>query len=119
MTQPPAEAIQPTMRRLVAWLNKHNFPTVDSGDGVTNVEAGMECALDFSNVFIQVKDAERLIIETHRLMTLLKLEGVVLDDKDGPSVEASYRPTDQVPIIALYGLTDADLPEGFGSKTQA
>ena len=108
------DAVQPTLHRLVSWLNEHDFRTTDSGDGVTNVEAGMECALDFAHVFIEAGEAPRLVPEADRLKALLEVEGITLDDQEGPYIEASYRPTDKVPIVALYGLTDADLPEGFG-----
>lgn len=98
------DEIQPTMVRTVAWMQSHGFKTCDSGDGVLNVEAGMEGALDFPHVFAQVPPPEMVALATW-LRILADVEGI------GGKVECSYSPDDGVAMVALYGVTDADWKE--------
>ena len=51
--------VNPGVRTLVRELREeHGLDTCDSGDGVTNAAAGMECTLPYRHVFMQVPFAE-------------------------------------------------------------
>lgn len=102
------ESIQPKMRRLVLWLNRHEFITTDSGDGVTNVAAGMEGALSIPHVVCRV-EPDKLIDESHRLHVHCEMS---LDGEWW--IEASYAPNTWsvkhgVALVILYGATDDNL----------
>ena len=97
------ETINPGVRKLVQLLRDLGFATTDSGDGVTNVEAGMEGALDIPHVFMKVNH-ER---EANRLMTFLGIERVRIEPG---MIQYSYDPSDGSRILALYGVSDKDLP---------
>ena len=99
------DEIQPRMKRTVAWLQSLGFQTTDSGDGVTNVEAGMEGALDFPHVMMSVPPPLRLIQESERLLETCRLVGI-----QGFKIEASYDPDDSSCILMLTGVTDESLP---------
>lgn len=91
--------IQPRMRQTVRWLRSMGFDTCDSGDGVTNVEAGMEDALEMPHVMMTVKKAN-MIYEADRLYH------ACLETKIHGKIEASYDPEDESAIIILYDVTD-------------
>lgn len=95
------DEIQPTMRRLVTWLQGMGFKTCDSGDGVLNVEAGMEGALDYPHVFMTV-DPAKMLEEAHRLHRACATAG--LWDAD---IEVCYKPSDGLAILMLTEVTDA------------
>lgn len=99
------DEIQPRMRRLVALLQSVGFQTTDSGDGVTNVEAGMEDALDFPHVFMTC-DSRKLVEEARRLLTIVRTWIRATEFQ----IECTYSPVDDTAVLALYGLTDDDLP---------
>src|SRR4051812_36068008 len=105
------------MRVLVAWLNSKGFLTTDSGDGITNVQAGMEGALDFPHVFMVVSP-DKLVSEARRLVQQLEREGFIFD---GVSryVEATYNPTDGVAGLMLGGLSDSDFLLVSDTRAQA
>lgn len=102
------------MRETVSWLRLMDFNTTDSGDGVTNVEAGMEGALTIPHVFM-VSSREMGFIEADVIWGALKRRS--LDKVEGVSVEMSYSPIDRKVIIALYGVDDALLVSHSASAT--
>lgn len=105
--------IDPGVRRLVRWLNEKGYPTTDSGDGVTKPADGDEDALTTPHAYIRAT-RESLIVTADRLARHLVSIGVDLDsigpDDAGPSIQASYDPANRSAIIALCGVSDADLP---------
>lgn len=113
------ELIHPRMRKLVAFLNDNHFVTTDSGDGVINVDLGMEEALDYPHVVMVVEESADLIKEADYLITLLKAHGVLLRQGDPEKwLEASYNPADGVAVLFLGGVSDEDLGEVHFSKAQ-
>lgn len=103
--------INPGIVRTVALLNRLGFETTDSGDGKTNVEAGMEEALDFPHVVIRsckrdlARDADGLVAELEHIGVKLSPQG------QGPVwIEATYDPADGTALVMLCGLDDAALP---------
>ncbi len=96
--------IQPTMARTVAWLRHAGFDTCDSGDGVANVEAGMECAIPEAHVFCRVAP-ELLVAEAGRLHALVAAAVPAVH------VEATYSPDDGgSALLCLFGVRDDLLP---------
>lgn len=95
--------VQPAMRQTVRWLRKMDMNTTDSGDGVTNVLAEMEHALDFPHVFITTSPLLGLA-EADIIWGAVRRYG--LDKVEGVSVEATYSPDDRKVIISVYGVTD-------------
>jgi hypothetical protein len=105
------DALTPGIRRTVQWLHAHGFETIDSGDGATNVAAGMEGACPFPMVVVAPRlpspshlDGPTLAMdfayaETHRLWGLVK-------GFPGVRVELSYDPADGATYIMLSGLDD-------------
>ncbi len=100
------DALTPGVRRLVAWCNANGFETTDSGDGATNVTAGMECALDFPHVIITCRP-EQLVARSQSLKSYLGRVGVNMAPV---SIEAVYSPVDGHAHILLHGLDDSGLP---------
>lgn len=108
--------INPGIRKTVQWLQEHGFHTTDSGDGVTNLAAGMLCALPFPHVYMTCEPRE-LHSESHRLLNLLVQQGLNPEatstlpedpEQECPAwaVEASYNP--QAPDIGVLLLRDVD-----------
>lgn len=94
------DEIQPTMKMTVAWLRGLGFITIDSGDGVLNVEAGMEGAMDFPHVFMRV-DPSKMVEQAKTLLEAcqnLKIEEA--------QIEVSYSPSDGLAVLSLIGVTD-------------
>lgn len=111
-----SEAITPGVRRLVAYLNRQGFRTTDSGDGVTNVAAGMEGAMPFPNVAIEPGAPEALHTDAHALLLLLADIGIrvhPINDGSVPCIQATYDPADESGVILLTGVDDSMLPEGL------
>jgi hypothetical protein len=105
-----AAAISPGVRRLVVALRERGFETTDSGDGVANVEAGMEGALTVAHVHIQVSAAS-LIPESRRLQDELD-ELLRAGCRGLVHVQAMYAPRDGVATISVFGADDTMLAEG-------
>ena len=105
-----ASAIQPAMRGLVDWLNDNGFRTTDSGDGVTNVAAGMEGALPFPHVVIRT-EPQYMVREAKRLLSTLEEDHIAVYGVPGRSIEATFSPVDGVATIMLVGITGADVPQ--------
>lgn len=99
--------LDPGVRRLVAFLRKHNFDTCDSGDGVSKPEDERSFG-DVAHVVMRV-EVDKLVSESHRLYKLMQN---VCPDQDW-EVGASYNPEDRVPFLFLWRVTDAMLPLGF------
>lgn len=104
--------IQPTMQRLVALLQGWGYETTDSGDGVLNVEAGMEGALDYPHVLIRYghkrpkNSTDDLVFAAYDLRDRLYK---VVRPMIAVVVEASYSTADEIAILSVSGLTDKDL----------
>ena len=101
----------PGIEKTVHWLQSHGFKTTDSGDGVSN--EGMECAIDFPNVFM-VTEPQHLIPECKRLMKVLAEKGIqcggmTMDGAPKPHNEGSYDPSDGNAIISLFYVDDKKL----------
>jgi hypothetical protein len=103
----PYEELAPGIRNTVRWVHELGYETSDSGDGVANQHAGMECSnawLGVPMVAITV-DPYRLRVEADRLwITVLDMAGG--KSVDPVRIEASYDPHSQVGIILLTGLDD-------------
>lgn len=101
--------LTPGIRRTVLYLRAHDFGTCDSGDGVTNVEAGMEGAMPIPHVHILAKPME-LVPEARRLRMLLAgvtWEPCGPEGNTGPAIECTYDPVSDVAIISLLHVDDA------------
>jgi hypothetical protein len=109
------EALTPGIRKTVELLRTNRFETTDSGDGKTNVAAGMEGAMEFPNVAIVIPSAELLVAECRRLHLLLKNRGVILHPQQMdpwiPSCQGMYDPSTNTALIVLTGVDD-ELLEG-------
>ena len=99
--------IQPTMRKVCRWLRSNGYVTTDSGDGVINVLAGMEGALDRPHVFMQVGSPYDGVRSAQGLLKLCQEKGLA----EGYRIEYLYSPIDGVGVLALYGVSDAQMPE--------
>lgn len=101
--------ITPGITKTVEWLNNNGFDTSDSGDGVVNIAAMMEGALEYPNVTIPVRPAE-MVYMASALLILLKKVGVDVlpasEDTSIPCISASYDPADNSAIVMLYGVDD-------------
>lgn len=106
------DTVQPTMQRTIRWLQSLGMEPTDSGDGVTNVEADMECALDFPHVFIPFDQLGQGKVAADLIWSQIR---TIAEDNTDISVEAGYSPEDGLTTVALYGITDANLPEGLGT----
>jgi hypothetical protein len=106
--------INPGIVKIVAMLQANGFNTVDSGDGVTNVELELEDALEFPHVFMVV-DPDKLVTESQRLYDLLEPAAnfnpdvEMIPDQPLGTIEVSYSPVDKSCVMALSGLDDAFL----------
>jgi hypothetical protein len=110
-----AEDLDPGIRRTVLWLQKNEFRTTDSGDGVTKFECAepMEGALEYPHV-VCVVSSDLLASESDRLAALVWERGVevapnALREPGQAGISASYDPADGVAIIVLAGVGDAEL----------
>lgn len=109
--------LTPGIRRTVALVRSWGFETTDSGDGVTNVKAGMEEAMTRPNVYITVRDPDRLIRESQGLLERLDSIGVDMDAQgpdDSPCIQAMYDPCIHSAGILLMGVDDALLERVLG-----
>jgi len=109
MATPSIPGLTPGIVRTVALLQSWGFDTCDSGDGVTNVEAGMEGARPEPHVVMRV-EPWMLTAEAVALSGYLKLQcGIELQPigGDGPCLQASYDPATNVAILDLVNVDDA------------
>lgn len=107
--------ITPGVREVVRWLREHDFNTTDSGDGLTNVNAGMEGVLRFPHVHIKAFWGSSMLKRALRLHTLLEeqLRGRVLRDEErgplAPDIQVIYSPIDGVATLSLINVNDLAL----------
>lgn len=100
--------LDPGVRRLVVLLNEWGFATVDSGDGVSKPRVGR--MYDVPHVFCEVEPA-RIAAEADRLAHALAGIGIrVKAQGRGKFIAAHYDPVTRSASIALFGVTDSDLP---------
>jgi len=99
-------SVNPGVRELVRRLNESGFNTTDSGDGKTNIESGMECAIPIPHVHIVLKALELARPEGGRLLGLLRNWGL---DPEAHQIQLTYSPVDEKTILSLYGFTDEQL----------
>jgi hypothetical protein len=104
------ETLTPGIRRLVMALRARGWDTTDSGDGVTNVAAGMEGAMDVPHVVIDI-GGDLIPIEASAC-ALLDDAKELLTSLDGVHIEASYSPLDGAKIILITGADDSRLRGG-------
>lgn len=107
--------LNPGIREVVRWLRQDlAFTTTDSGDGVTNVAAGMEgalpvphvhCRLDFDTDDPDGRE-DSVFLDARDLMCALRNAGIAVD----PSmIQLTYDPVTHVVLLSLYGVDDARL----------
>lgn len=95
------EKIQPKMRPVVEFLNQNGFKTTDSGDGVTNVEAGMEGAMNFPHVVVNLGETlliPELVASVKRLTALMQTQNFGFGDGD---IEVSYSVTTGLALVII------------------
>lgn len=98
-------ALNPGIRRLVAYLRAHGFATCDSGDGVTHEH---ECDRDHAYVAMRVRP-DALVSEADRLARVLRDAGVEVQPmgmEPTPCIQASYDPADGTALLDLTHVTD-------------
>lgn len=97
--------LTPGIRKTVLWLREHGFDTTDSGDGVANVEAGMEDALDIAHVHMSTTPL-KMVGAARDLACLLETRKIKLEPG---MIQATYDPMDGSAILSLYGVDDSML----------
>lgn len=97
--------LNPGIRDVVRLLRENGFITTDSGDGVTNVQAGMEGALKIPHVVCRTGE-DFIIMEANRMFDLLKSKGI---DVGPGQIESVYCPLQKIVTITLWGITNTDL----------
>jgi len=97
--------LTPGIRKTVLWLREHGFDTTDSGDGVTNVEAGMEDALDIPHVHMVIS-TRRMVSAARDLYDLLLSRKIAVDHG---TIQSTYDPVSGVATLSLYGVDDSML----------
>lgn len=91
------DELSPGISGMVRWLRKeHGYRTTDSGDG-SNHARGMEGAMPVPMVAIVLDDPALLSFEADVLNARLVDQGIVAE------VEASYDPSNRVPILVIHG----------------
>lgn len=113
-------ALDPGIRRTVAWLRDHGFDTTDSGDGVTKLETGVmdpEDVLDVPHV-VMVTEPDELVTWAKRLAHELSARGIDLvpEGRGEPTLSASYDPANGSSVLILYGVNDEML---FGEASES
>lgn len=93
----------------MTFLNGIGFKTVDSGDG-SNFENGMECAVPYPMLAIQIESFDKLKGEADRLKYSLEWAGV--DFNGDAQIQASYDPEDGTCIILVTHILDEHLADG-------
>lgn len=102
--------LNPGIRETVRFLREYGFETTDSGDGVTNVEAGMEGAVPYPHVHMQISDVN-MRRDAHRLANALITNGF---QPEPGMIQMTYDPMlPQATMLSLSGVDD-ELLERFG-----
>jgi len=91
------DQVSPNLQSAVRFLWNHGFETTDSGDG-TNFENGMEGAIPYDHVAIQMQDnmLSKIPHRTEELQVLLDRNGC-----GSILVEATYFPRERICIILV------------------
>lgn len=105
--------LAPGIRRTVELLRSWGYRTIDSGDGATNLRAGMACARDYPHVTIDcgagghylAQQAVELVIRLRRLGIRTGRIG-----SGRPCIQATYDPEDNTAYLEVMELDDAMLP---------
>ena len=103
------ENLNPGINEVVSFLRDNGFDTCDSGDGLTNVNEGMEGALPWPHVHCKisqhtlVSQADKLALLTHHLREK-ENSGFLL-----PQIEATYFPLDQACVLTFVNVNNAVL----------
>ncbi len=98
--------LDPGVVRLVTGLRSEGFQTTDSGDGVSKPADAR--AMDVPHVFIRCDSVEHGISEARRLLLVLMDAGLNVE-RDGWDVQLSWSPLNNVAVVLLTGVSDADL----------
>lgn len=109
------DTLAPGIRRTVLLLRSWGYDTIDSGDGVTNREAGMECARDYPHVTISLGSGfQGLEQAAVALMVGLRKHGISTGPigSGKPSIQASYDPETNLALLDVMDLDDSMLPVG-------
>lgn len=104
--EPNYDEITPGVRKLVRLLRDAGFVTIDSGDGVTNVEAGMEGALELPHVHIMTT-RDTMIDEAYRLQRTV--DDALPAGRGISQVQAMFDPADGIATLSVFGINDKDL----------
>jgi hypothetical protein len=113
--------LTPGIRRTVALVRSWGFETTDSGDGVTNIQAGMEEAMIRPNVYMAVPSSQ-LVRECLRLRYVLRSRGVQINTQgpdNAPCIQGMYDPCSDSAGILLMGVDDALLERVLGPVQSA
>ena len=101
--------LNPGICRLVEWLNDMGYTTTDSGDGETHL---YECDREYPYVVIRVPPSTAHIISKSLMSEMHEHLAVSFerdDEGNGPAIEVSYSPVDNVAVIQVMGLRDRDI----------
>jgi hypothetical protein len=97
--------LAPGIRETVRLLRSNGFETTDSGDGVANVESGIEGAMDIPMVACATSPLT-MAGDADRLWELVR---PLCEGSPDVRVEASYSPNDGVALLLLLGFDDTFL----------
>jgi hypothetical protein len=98
--------INPGVRKLVKYLREAGVNTTDSGDGITNVKAGMEGALTVPHVHCVVEDNAKFFEELHFVGILLAKVGIELTEG---MIQGTVDPMSKIWTISVFGIDDSML----------
>jgi len=104
------DSLPPGIRETVRWVHSFDYETSDSGDGLTNQAAGMECAQPWAVPMVAVVAdnwEHAVCIAQHLWAELRTLSNGDPDERW--RIEASYSPTDGQSLVLLTGIDDAGL----------
>lgn len=114
------QALDPGIRRTVAWMRAHGFRTTNSGDGKTKLERGCCGALGMPHVAVVLENAARLQMDCEHLAEILRERGIdpqpMALAPGQVEIHGTYdpaQPSDRAAVIVLYGVDDAAL---FGAE---
>jgi hypothetical protein len=93
------------IREVVRLLRSHGFETTDSGDGVTNVAAGMEGALAIPHVHCRIPASNQVRCARWAVDALEERCVVVT----AGMVQTTYDPVTSIALLSVYGVDDAAL----------
>lgn len=106
-------SLNPGIREVVSLLRQHGYDTTDSGDGITNIAAGMEGAIPAPHVHCVI-DPASFMHAANKIVALLLLNGVEVQPG---MVQVVYDPMDGVCTVSVYGINDEMLLEAQRKKS--